>query len=161
MGPAEQDRSAVILVVEDEMLVRMLAVDLLQDNGFHVIEARDGVEAVAILEVRDDVAAVVTDVSMPNMNGIAFAKLVSERRPHVGIVIMSGAMPQGVKLELPNNARFVGKPYLAEALLQELNAVLPRVSGPAVALNSLPTMQPGKPHGAGGIAQPLSEPDQS
>jgi CheY-like chemotaxis protein len=159
MEPSDQARPVVILVVEDEMLVRMFAVDLLQDEGFHVVEARDGVEALAMLEVRDDVAALVTDIAMPNMNGIAFAKIVSERWPHIGIVVTSGAIPPGVKLDLPAKARFLQKPYLAEALLREIRAVLPRVSGP-VALKSLPTMQPGKPHGAGGLAQPLSEPDE-
>jgi two-component system, response regulator PdtaR len=133
---------------------------MLQDAGFHVVEARDGVEAVAILEMREDVAAIFTDVSMPNMNGVALAALVAERWPSVGIVITSGAVPAGLKVELPAGARFIQKPYTAEKLLQEIAAVLPRLGAP-VALKSLPTMQPGKPHGAGGIAQPLAEPDES
>ena len=58
-----------------------------------------------MLEVRDDVAALLTDVAMPNMDGIALAKIVSERWPHIGIVIASGAIPVGLKLELPANAR--------------------------------------------------------
>jgi CheY-like chemotaxis protein len=139
MEPSDQDRPAVILVVEDEMLVRMFALDLLQDEGFHVIEARDGVEALAMLEVRDDVAALLTDVAMPNMDGIALAKIVSERWPHIGIVITSGAIPAG--------------------LLQAIEAVIPRRGG-SIAIKSIPTIQPGKMHGAGGIAQPLPEPDE-
>jgi CheY-like chemotaxis protein len=75
MKPADdEDRPIVILVVEDEMLVRMSAADVLQDAGFHVVEARDGVQAVATLELRDDVGAVFTDVAMPNMNRMALAK---------------------------------------------------------------------------------------
>jgi CheY-like chemotaxis protein len=159
MEPADQLKTTVVLVVEDEMLVRMSAADILQDAGYHVLEARDGIEAIAMIEMREDVAALFTDVGLPNMNGVALAKIVSERWPHIGIVITSGAIPPGVKLELPTNARFLQKPYLPEALLQEIKAVLPSVSG-SVALKSLPTMQPGKPHGAGGIAQPLSEPDE-
>jgi two-component system, response regulator PdtaR len=160
MRPSEEDRSAVILVVEDEMIVRMSAIDILQDAGFHIVEARDGVEALAILEMRDDVAAVFTDVAMPNVNGVDLAQLVRERWPHLGIVVTSGAMPLGVKLDLPANTRFLQKPYVAQALLQAIDAVLPRAGGP-VALKSLPTGQPGKPHGAGGLAQPLAEPDES
>ena len=72
----------------------------------------------------------------------------------------SGAVPAGLKIELPAGARFIQKPYTAETLLQEIEAVLPRLGAP-VALKSLPTMQPGKPHGAGGLAQPLAEPDES
>jgi DNA-binding NtrC family response regulator len=101
-----------------------------------------------MIEMREDVAALFTDVGLPNMNGVALAKIVSDRWPHIGIVITSGAVPPGVKLELPTNARFLQKPYLPEALLQEIKAVLPSVSG-SVALKSLPTMEPGKPHGAG------------
>lgn len=160
MEPSDQDRPVVVLVVEDEMIVRMSATDILQDAGFHVVEARDGVEALAILEMRDDVAVLFTDVAMPSMNGVALAKIVSERWPHVGIVMTSGAIPLGVRLELPANARFLQKPYVADTLVQEITAVLPRMGAP-VALKSLPTLQPGRPHGAGRLAQPLAGPDES
>ncbi|HEX8663996.1 MAG TPA: response regulator [Beijerinckiaceae bacterium] len=153
-------KGVVILLAEDEMLVRMAATDILQEAGYHVLEARDGVEALAVLEIRDDVAALVTDVAMPNMNGVALAKIVSERWPHVGIIITSGAMPEGVELELPKRARFLPKPYIEPRLVQEIESVLPRVGGP-VALKSLPTIPAGREFGAGGLAHPLSEPDQS
>ena len=116
----------------------------------HVVEARDGVEAVAILELRDDVAAIVTE-TMPNMNGVALAAIVRERWPSVGIVITSGAIPRDLKFELPTGARFLQKPCTAEKLIQGIEAVLPRLGAP-VALKSLPWYRPGKPHGAGGIA---------
>ena len=58
-------KGVVILLAEDEMLVRMAATDILQEAGYHVLEARDGVEALAVLEIRNDVAALVTDVAMP------------------------------------------------------------------------------------------------
>src|SRR5215211_8095771 len=87
------------------MIVRMSTMDILQDAGYHVLEARDGVEAIAVIELRDDVAALFTDVTMPNMNGVALARLVRERWPHIGIVITSGALPPNVKLELPEGAR--------------------------------------------------------
>jgi two-component system, response regulator PdtaR len=110
--------------------------------------------------VRDDVAAVFTDVQMANMNGIALAKIVSECWPDVGIVVTSGAIPQDMKLDLPSGARFVRKPYNADALLREIAAVAPLASGSSVALQSIPTMQPGRVHGAGGLAQPLAEPPE-
>jgi two-component system, response regulator PdtaR len=159
MKPSDKDRPVVVLVVEDEMLVRMAATDFLQDAGFHVVEARDGVEALATLELREDVAALLTDIAMPNMNGVALAKIVSERWPHIGIVITSGAVPQELTLELPTGARFVQKPYRIETLIQAIEAVLPSASAP-VALHSIPTLQAGKMHGAGGLAQPLAEPDE-
>ena len=160
MQSSPETQTVVILIVEDEILVRMSISDILQDAGYHIVEARDGVEALALLEVRDDVAALLTDVTMPNMNGIALAKIVSERWPNVGIVVTSGALPQGVQLGLPPRARFVPKPYQHEALLREIAAVLPMRSGNLVALQSIPTRQAGKVHGAGGLAQPLAEPEE-
>jgi two-component system, response regulator PdtaR len=160
MKSSDEERPVVVLVVEDEMLVRMAATDFLQNAGFRVVEARDGVEALATLELRDDVAALLTDVAMPNMNGVALAEVVSERWPHIGIVITSGAVPQELTLELPAGARFIQKPYRIKTLIQAIEAVLPRASAP-VGLHSVPTLQPGNMHGAGGIAQPLAEPDES
>lgn len=160
MQSSSETKSVVILIVEDEILVRMSVADILQDAGYHVVEARDGVEAIALLEVRDDVVAVLTDVTMPNMNGIALAKIVSERWPHIAIVLTSGALPPGVQLELPPGARFVRKPYQPDAFLREIAALVPIPRGTPVALQSIPTLQAGKLHGAGGIAQPLAEPEE-
>ena len=160
MQSSDETRTVVILIVEDEILVRMSIADVLQDAGYHIVEARDGVEALALLEVRDDVAALLTDVSMPNMDGISLAKIVSERWPGVGIVVTSGALPPGVTLDLPSGARFVPKPYRPDTLLREIAAVVPAQGGAPIALQSIPTLQPGKLHGAGGIAQPLAEPDE-
>ena len=159
MEPSGESGPTVILIVEDEMIVRLSTTDILQDAGYLVLEARDGVEAIAVIELRDDVAALFTDVTMPNMNGVALARVVRERWPHIGIVVTSGALPPNVKLELPDGARFLAKPYKPKQLLQEIQAVLPLV-GSAVAIRSLPTMQPGKMHGAGGLAQALSEPEE-
>jgi CheY-like chemotaxis protein len=159
LEPSDESKPVVILIVEGEMIVRMSTTDILQDAGYLVLEARDGVEAIAMIELRDDVAALFTDVTMPNMNGVALARVVRERWPHIGIVVTSGALPPNVKLELPEGARFLAKPYKPKELLQDIQAVLPQV-GSEVAIRSLPTMQAGKMHGAGGLAQPLPEPDE-
>jgi CheY-like chemotaxis protein len=159
LEPSDASKPVVILIVEDEMIVRRSTTDILQDAGYLVLEARDGVEAIAMPELRDDLAALFTDVTMPNMNGVALARLVRERWPHIGIVITSGALPPNLKLELPKGARFLAKPYKPKQLLQNIQAVLPQV-GSALAIRSLPTMQAGKMHGAGGLAQPLPEPDE-
>jgi CheY-like chemotaxis protein len=152
-------KPVVVLVVEDEMLVRMSAADILQDAGYHVVEARDGVEAIALLEMRDDVGVMLTDIAMPNIDGSALVKIVNERWPGVGIVVTSGAIPLGLQLDLPPGARFLSKPYTPAKLTQEVEAVSPRLGAP-VDLKSIPTLQAGKAHGAGGLAQPLSEPDE-
>ncbi|HEX2727673.1 MAG TPA: response regulator [Beijerinckiaceae bacterium] len=152
--------AAILLICDDEALLRAFAADALQDAGYRVLEARDGAEALAILNFRDDVVAVFTDVAMPVMNGIMLATIVRARWPHIGVVVTSGALPDGARLELPPGARFIRKPYTAGVLVAEIRAVLAAQAGAAVSLQSIPTLQPGKPHGAGGIAQPLSEPDE-
>jgi CheY-like chemotaxis protein len=124
-----------------------------------VVEAHDGVEALAVLEIRRDVAAMLTDIAMPNMNGVALAKIVSERWPHIGIVITTGAVPRDVELEVPPQARILPKPYSAQRLVQAIEAVLPLVGGP-VTLKSLPTIPAGREFGAGGLAQPLPKPEE-
>jgi CheY-like chemotaxis protein len=74
--------SAVVLVVEDEMLLRMRAVDMVEDAGFTPVEAVDADEAVAILEARSDVALMLTDIQMPGtMDGLKLAHTVHKRWP--------------------------------------------------------------------------------
>lgn len=81
----------VVLVVEDEGLVRLMAVDMLEDEGFTVIEAATADEAWTILEARDDIAILFTDVEMPgSMNGLDLAGRVAARWPHIRLVITSG-----------------------------------------------------------------------
>ncbi|HKH96480.1 MAG TPA: response regulator, partial [Beijerinckiaceae bacterium] len=85
----------VVLVAEDETLVRMVAVEALEDAGFQVYEARDSQEALTILEVRGQVVrALVSDITLPNVNGLDLAQIVAERWPHIGIVLASAYPPE-------------------------------------------------------------------
>ena len=63
---------------------------MLSEAGYRVLEARDGQEALTILEVHADVRAVFTDVTMPTLDGLSLAKIVSERWPQIGILLTSG-----------------------------------------------------------------------
>ena len=79
---------AVVLVVEDEMLLRMCAVDMVLDAGYTPLEALDAAEALAILESRSDVALMCTDIQMPGqMDGMGLAHAVHERWPTIGIIV--------------------------------------------------------------------------
>jgi len=82
---------AVVLIVEDEMMLRMRAVDMVEDAGYTPLEALDAAEAVAILESRSDVALLCTDIQMPGqMDGMGLAHAVHERWPTIGIIVVSG-----------------------------------------------------------------------
>jgi CheY-like chemotaxis protein len=118
---SEGDPPIVILLAEDETLIRLVANDMLTDAEYRVVEARDGQEALAILAKQNAVRAVLTDVNMPHVDGLALAKIVRERWPHIGVVIASGKpMPSG----LPFGTRFISKPYRPEDVLQELKAAI-------------------------------------
>ena len=91
----------VVLVVEDEPLLRMAAVDLVEQAGFEVVEATDATNAVSILETRPDIRIVFTDIDMPRgMDGMKLAALVRDRWPPIEIIIVSGHLEKA-DVELP------------------------------------------------------------
>jgi CheY-like chemotaxis protein len=110
----------VVLVVEDDVLLRMIAVEVVEEAGFVAIEAGNADEAVAMLESRSDISLLFTDVDMPgSMDGLKLAHAVRGRWPPIKILVVSGQ----VRLEphqLPTNGRFVTKPYRGEAMVEEL-----------------------------------------
>jgi CheY-like chemotaxis protein len=118
----------VVLVVEDEGLVRLMAVDLLEDEGFTVIEAATADEAWTILETRDDIAILFTDVEMPgSMNGLDLAGRVAARWPHIRLVITSGRVRLSNQA-VPDHGQFVPKPYYSAQLLSAFGHARPAVT---------------------------------
>jgi CheY-like chemotaxis protein len=102
---------SVILVVENEVLVRMMAVAIAEDGGFEALSVANADEAIAILESRDDVRLVFTDVNMPgSMNGLRLAHAVRGRWPPVELLITS-AIGNITAKDLPERGRFLPKPY--------------------------------------------------
>jgi CheY-like chemotaxis protein len=108
-----------ILVVEDEPLLRLMAVDIVQDAGFEALAATTADEALAILEARaDDVRLVFTDIQMPgSMDGLGLAHAVRDRWPPVELIVTSGRCHIGAN-ELPARGRFIPKPYDFHVLSQ-------------------------------------------
>ena len=121
MSNAKENAPVVILVAEDEAFVRLVANDMLTDADYRVVEAHDGQEALSILSEQNTVRAIFTDVNMPQVDGIALARIVRERWPHIGVVLTSGRPPPS---GLPAGTRFISKPYRHEDVLQELKAVI-------------------------------------
>jgi CheY-like chemotaxis protein len=100
-----------ILVVEDEMLIRMDAVEILRAAGFDILEAANADEAILMLERHSDVRLVFTDIDMPgSMNGLKLAAAVRDRWPPVRIIATSGHFKVQAG-DLPADARFITKPY--------------------------------------------------
>ncbi|MFC1455729.1 response regulator [Microvirga arabica] len=125
----------VILVVEDEPLVRIFIADFMDEAGFKVLEAVDADEALTILKARPDVQAIISDVEMPrgSMNGFALARAVREQWPGIGIVMTSGRERPGPD-ELPDEVVFLAKPYLPDTVIQVIRQMAtPQVIEPQVA----------------------------
>ena len=121
--------SPVVLVAEDEVLVRMMTVDVLEEAGCAVIETANAEAALAVLDQRSDVQVLVTDVEMPPgpLNGIDLARLTRDLFPHVGVVIVSGKVRPS-PCDLPPGARFVPKPYSATKLTRVVQEVMASVA---------------------------------
>src|SRR5436305_11715854 len=82
-----------VLVVEDEMMLRMRAVDIVEDAGFTPLEAVNADDGLAILEARSDIELLFTDIQMPgSMDGLKVAYAVRERWPSSKIILVSGEL---------------------------------------------------------------------
>ena len=112
-----------ILVVDDEPLALVIAMEVIDGLGFSVVQAPNADEALAILESRDDIRAVFTDVNMPgSMNGVELARTVSRRWPPVKILFASGGALESPHL-LPPGVGYLTKPYSATAVEHTLREV--------------------------------------
>jgi two-component sensor histidine kinase len=113
-----------VLVVEDEMLLRMRAVDIVEDAGFTPIEAANADEALAILESRSDVDLLFTDIQMPgSMDGLKLAYAVHERWPSIKIILVSGKLTP-TNSERPTDSRFFGKPLEVKQMIAEMQEMI-------------------------------------
>jgi CheY-like chemotaxis protein len=116
-------RSVSILVVEDEPLLRMVALDMVEEAGFAAYEARNADDALALLETQDDIGLVFTDINMPgSMDGVALGHLVRERWPWIKLAITS-AQPRSQR-EMPACAVFLAKPYRLQQFIEKLHAMV-------------------------------------
>jgi CheY-like chemotaxis protein len=113
----------VILIVEDEFLLRMDSADVIGQAGFEVVQAANADEAIEILTARSDIHVVFTDIQMPGtMDGLKLARFVRDRWPPIKIVATSGLVRVGED-DLPAGSVFLPKPYRGDQIigaLQEL-----------------------------------------
>ncbi len=113
----------LVLVVEDEFVVRMYALSLLEEAGFDVLEAANADDAIALLESRKDIRIVFTDINMPgSMDGLRLAHAIRNRWPPIELILTSGRM--GVRNEeMPARGLFLIKPYDPTELVEVVRSL--------------------------------------
>jgi two-component sensor histidine kinase len=113
-----------VLIVEDEMLLRMRAVNIVEDAGFCPIEAINADEAISILETRSDISLLFTDIQMPgSMDGLKLARVVHQRWPAIKIILVSGQVTPSDD-ERPLDSRFFGKPLSMQRMVSEMQSII-------------------------------------
>lgn len=120
MGQSKPFDRPAVLVVEDEPLLRLMAIDVVEDAGFETVEATDADEAIKLLESRDDIRIVFTDIDMPgSMDGIRLAMAIRDRWPPIQIIVTSGYARFAAPV-LPEGAVFFAKPYNIDKVTAQL-----------------------------------------
>lgn len=116
---------SVVVVVEDEFLIRLHVVNVLTNDGFEVIEADNSDEALAILRKHHEAVQVLfTDVHMPGeMDGLALAHHARQHWPQLGILIASG-QARLAKEDLPAGSRFLNKPYQSQHVVKHVRELV-------------------------------------
>jgi len=113
-----------VLVVEDEMVLRMRAVDIVEDAGFTAVEATNADQAISVLEARSDISLLFSDIQMPgSIDGLKLAHAVHERWPDIKIILVSGQI-NPTNDEKPLNSRFFGKPIDSKKMIAELQDMI-------------------------------------
>lgn len=111
---------AIVLVVEDEAVLRLNAIDMVEEAGFEALEAANSKQAVQILETRNDILIVFSDIEMkPGMDGMELVALVRNRWPPIKIILVSGYVKRD-EVKLPEGGVFFSKPYRPEDVIATL-----------------------------------------
>ncbi len=121
------DGGETILLVEDEDLVRQIARRILQKHGYTILEARDGNEALHLLEEHQGpVDLMLTDLVMPGLGGLELARRLITRRPNLKVLFMSGYAENGIADKAPSGQElaYIQKPFAAQVLAREVRKVL-------------------------------------
>ncbi|HTK33961.1 MAG TPA: response regulator [Caulobacteraceae bacterium] len=119
VGPAK----TVILVVDDEPMLRFVAMEELEDAGFEMLEACDAEDALAQIGLHPEISVVFTDINMPGpFDGLELARRVRQQRPDIRLIITSGR-PVPAARDIPDHGQFIAKPYDTDVVARMARAV--------------------------------------
>ena len=116
-----------VLIAEDEAMLRVIAVEMLEDAGFTVFQACDGVEALAVLKANPGIQVLVSDIKMPRMDGYALAEASIGLRPELKILLMTGYTQEPpTALLKAREIKTLHKPFNLERLTELVGEMLAR-----------------------------------
>lgn len=114
----------LILIVEDDPLIRWSGAETLEDAGFEVLEAANADDALTLLETHSLVTVLFTDIDMPGqLDGLDLARIAAHRWPCIHIIIASGRNEPRAP-QMPDNGRFIAKPYMPEQIVRDIDELL-------------------------------------
>ena len=123
MSTHDPHENSVVLVVEDEILIREDVIDVLERNGFETLRAANVDDALSVLAARPDIRALFTDVQMPgSLDGIDLARHVAADRPEIALLVTSGR--SYAPDDLPATGRFLPKPYMPATVVRILREMI-------------------------------------
>ena len=114
-----------IVVADDEIGIRLLIAEVLEEAGFEVLEAADGTEAVRLIGATADIDLVITDINMPGLDGFAVGGHARARHPGIPILFVSGRYDDVSDRTTIEGYQFLRKPFHLDALLGEVRKLLP------------------------------------
>ena len=124
MGDPTPSNDSTVLVVEDDMLLRLCAAGMLEKSGFHVLEAGDASEALWLLENHPEIRVLFTDVQMPGKyDGLALAQLVHEQWPRV-LLLVTSARPDLSDKDIADHGKFLAKPYTSDQVVEGIEGLM-------------------------------------
>ena len=124
MGELQAQNQIVILLAEDEPMVRNMIRAILAASGYFVLDAVDGQQAVELARTYEGkIHLLLTDLKMPNLDGAKAARIIEAERPGIGVLLISGHASDEIRHEIASQP-FLRKPFLPKALLQRIREIL-------------------------------------
>jgi CheY-like chemotaxis protein len=128
--PAALSNGELVLVVEDEKVVRHVVVEVLNQLGYAVLEADDADAALAAIKSRGNLHMLISDIGLPGMNGRLLADILRERQPDLKVLLMTGyAADASLITGFPSGMELITKPFPVNALADRLRRMLGDAAG--------------------------------
>jgi CheY-like chemotaxis protein len=118
--PDPAERKAVVLIVDDEYLMRGVLKEILEDCGFHVIAAASGAEAIWYLSKLETVDLVFSDIKMPGIDGFEVARWVHQHKPDIPVILASGYAGKTNMAQDLCGAQFIRKPFGFDEIVDQI-----------------------------------------